>query len=335
MRLNRHFSTIDAHAGGEPLRIITGGLPPLPGATILERRRYMREHLDDVRQILMYEPRGHHGMYGAVLMPPASPDGDLGVLFMHNEGYSTMCGHGIIALTTAVLETGLLQKEGPEPTVRYDTPAGRVVARAVMEGERVAAVAFENVPSFVWKAGLRVPVDGMGEVTADIVFGGAFYAFVRAEELGLRVRPEQVPQLQRAMAAIKAQIEATEDVHHPEEPELRDIYGVIFYDRPDRPGADWRNVCVFADQQIDRSPCGTGTSARLAHLHFLGELDPGDSFIHESIVGSRFVGRILGLTQVGPYQAILPEVQGSAAITGFHQFVVDPGDPLARGFLLR
>jgi proline racemase len=335
MQFKRHFSTIDAHTGGEPLRLITGGLPPLPGATILERRRYMRDHLDDVRQVLMYEPRGHHGMYGAVLTPPVSPDADLGVLFMHNEGYSTMCGHGIIALATIVVETGMLRKEGPEPRVVFDTPAGKVIAQATLEGDRVTHVKFENVPSFVFKAGVKVPVPGVGEVNADIVFGGAFYAFVRAEDVGLRVRPDQVPQLQQAMAAIKAYIEANYDVHHPLEPELRDIYGVIFYDKPDQPGADWRNVCVFADQQIDRSPCGTGTAARLAHLHALGAMKVGDSFVHESIVGSRFTGRILSETKAGPFQAIVPEVGGTASITGFHQFVVDPTDPLAEGFLLR
>lgn len=335
MHLKRVLSTIDSHTAGEPLRVITGGLPPIPGGTMLERRRYMLEHLDDVRQILMYEPRGHHGMYGAVLTPPVSPDADLGVLFMHNEGYSTMCGHGIIALTTMVLETGMLHKEGTEPTVSFDTPAGKVIARAAMDGGRVASVAFENVPSYVHKVGVPVPVPGLGTVSADIVFGGAFYAFVRAEELGLRVRPDQVPKLQEAMYAIKAHIEQKMDVRHPLEPELRDIYGVIFYDKPDQPGSDWRNVCVFADQQIDRSPCGTGTCARLAHLHFLGAMKPGDSFVHESIIGTRFVGRILGLTSVGPYPAIVPEVRGSARITGFHQFVVDPTDPLPGGFLLR
>lgn len=331
MQVKRHFSTIDAHTGGEPLRLITGGLPPLPGATILDRRRYMKEHLDEVRQILMYEPRGHHGMYGAVLTPPVSPDADLGVLFMHNEGYSTMCGHGIIALTVTVIETGMIQKEGPEPRVTFDTPAGKVFARAIMDGDRVAEVRFENVPSFVYKSGVELP----GGYTCDIVFGGAFYAFVRAEDAGLRVRPNLVSQLQEAMAEIKAHIEANYDVHHPLEPELRDIYGAIFYDKPDQPGADWRNVCVFADQQIDRSPCGTGTAARLAHLHHLGEMKVGDSFIHESIVGSKFTGRILGQTQVGPFTAIIPEIGGTASITGFHQFVVDSSDPLGGGFLLR
>ncbi|HWI61179.1 MAG TPA: proline racemase family protein [Symbiobacteriaceae bacterium] len=331
MQLKRHFTTIDAHTGGEPLRLITGGLPPLPGATILERRRYMKEHLDDVRQILMYEPRGHHGMYGAILTPPVTEDADLGVLFMHNEGYSTMCGHGIIALVTIALETGMLRKEGPEPRVTFDTPAGKVYAQAVVKGDRVEHVRFKNVPSFVYQAGVELP-DG---VKADIVFGGAFYAFVRAEDCGLRVRPDQVPQLQAKMTEYKAFIEANYDVHHPDEPELKEIYGVIFYDKPDQPGADWRNVCVFADQQIDRSPCGTGTAARLAHLHHLGEMKVGDSFIHESIVGSKFTGRILGETTVGPFKAIIPEVGGSASITGFHQFVVDEGDPLGDGFLLR
>lgn len=335
MRFKRHLSTVDAHTGGEPFRIITGGLPPLPGATILDRRRYMREHMDGVRRVLMYEPRGHHGMYGAVLTPPVTPEADLGILFMHNEGYSTMCGHGIIAAATVLLETGMLVKEGPEPAVTFDTPAGTVHARARFDGDRVQSVRFENVPSFVLAADVRVPLKGGGELTADIAFGGAFYAYVDAPSAGVRVQTGDIPRMQALQVEIKQHIEAHFDVRHPLEPELAGIYGVIFTDAPQRPDAHGRNVCVFADQQIDRSPCGTGTAARVALLHARGLLAQGQSYGHESIVGSLFHGRVIRPTAAGPFPAVVAEVEGDAHITGFHQFVVDPSDPQGDGFLLR
>jgi proline racemase len=328
VRFTRLLTTVDAHCGGEPLRIITGGLPPLPGTTILERRRYMREHLDEVRQVLMYEPRGHHGMYGAVLTPPCTPESDLGILFMHNDGYSTMCGHGVVAAVTALLETGMLQRSGPEATVVLDSPAGQIRAVAAWDGDRVHSVRFENVPSFVLARQAEVPLPDGRRVPVDIVYGGAFYAFLDASRVGRRVIPSDLEDLQSLQPAIRAHLEAHYDVRHPLEPELSGIYGAIYTD-----GA--RNVCVFADKQIDRSPCGTGTAARVALLVDRGELRIGEPFRHESITGAVFTGRALHPTRVGGFAAVVPEVEGSAHITGFHQFVVDPADALGSGFLLR
>jgi len=333
MKIRRLFTTVDTHTGGEPLRIITGGIPPLKGSTILEQRAYFRRHHDDIRRALMHEPRGHHGMYGCVIVPPVSPDAHFGVLFMHNEGFSTMCGHGVIGVVTAVIETGYLQAEGETPQIVIDSPAGKVVARArVAEGE-VKSVSFENVPSFVYAQDVPLTVNGVS-FPVDIAFGGAFYAVVQAQDLGVRVEIEQLPALQDWGQAIKAKIEAEMSVQHPLEPELRGIYGVIISDQPKKAGAHLRNVTIFADRQIDRSPCGTGTSARLATLYQRGQIALAEPFVHEGIVGSQFKGTVIGTTRVGEFPAIIPCIEGSAFVTGLHQFVIDAEDPLADGFLL-
>jgi proline racemase len=326
-------TTIDAHTAGEPLRIITGGVPPVKGETILARRRYFREHLDHIRRVLMYEPRGHHGMYGCVLTPPASAGADFGVLFMHNEGYSTMCGHGIIAVVTAAIETGYLPVQAEEQRVVIDTPAGKITAYARIDGTTVTAVSFENVPSFVYASDVPIDVNGI-RLLADIAFGGAFYAIVKAADLGLKVEIEQLPKLQKWGKAIKQRVEAKMLVRHPLESELQGIYGVIFSDQPKQASSHLRNVTIFADEQIDRSPCGTGTAARLAALYQRGQYQNGEPFVHEGIVGTQFVARVAGTAKVADFPAIIPRIEGTAYITGLHQFVVDPTDPLAEGFLL-
>lgn len=334
MKVNQLFTTIDAHTGGEPLRIITGGIPPIKGETILEKRRYFREELDYIRRVLMYEPRGHHGMYGCVMTAPVSPDAAFGVLFMHNEGYSTMCGHGIIAVVTAAYETGLLKAEGVRQEIVIDSPAGRILARANVKGEQVKSVSFENVASFVFAKDVPIEWEGRSFLV-DIAFGGAFYAVVQAEDLDVQVEIEQLSLLQEWGARIKEQIEARMQVVHPLEPELTGIYGVIISDQPKKPDSHLRNVTIFADKQVDRSPCGTGTAARLATLFARGQLAVGEPFVHEGIVNSQFVGKVAGTTQVGEYPAVIPTIEGKAFITGLHQFVVDPTDPLKDGFLLR
>lgn len=334
MHINQLYTTIDAHTGGEPLRIITGGVPPLAGETILEKRRYFREELDHIRQVLMYEPRGHHGMYGCVMTEPVSPDAAFGVLFMHNEGYSTMCGHGIIAVVTAAIETGVLQVTDQSEPIVIDSPAGQIVAHAHVEGTEVQSVSFENVPSFVFAQ--DIPIEWEGRIfPVDISFGGAFYAIVQAKDLGVQVEIEQLAAMQEWGKQIKEQVEAQLAVVHPLEPELKGIYGVIISDEPRVEGSDLRNVTIFADKQVDRSPCGTGTAARVAALYARDELAVRERFVHEGIVGSQFIGKVVGTTQVGSYQAVIPSIEGKAYITGLHQFVVDPDDPLKDGFLLR
>lgn len=333
MIFNKMYTTVDVHVAGEPLRIITDGLPEIKGATQLERRAYCMEHLDDLRKVLMYEPRGHHGMYGCIITPPASPHADFGVLFMHNEGWSTMCGHGIVAVITMGIETGRFEMKEENQKFVIDSPAGEVIAYAKWNGTSVEAVSFENVPSFVLEKDVEVIIDDL-EFKVDISFGGAFYAVVHSKDLGLRVTKKDLPAIQKWGTKIKQYIESNYDVVHPLESGLHGIYGVIFSDDPVKPNSDLRNVTIFADEQVDRSPCGTGTCARLATLYAHGKLSANGSFVHESITDGQFIGEILAIEKVDHFDAVIPKVTGKASITGFHQFVVDPNDPMPTGFLL-
>ncbi|MDQ6858425.1 MAG: proline racemase family protein [Chloroflexota bacterium] len=330
----RRITTIDAHAAGEPLRIVTGGVDPIPGVTMLDKRRYAREHLDALRRAIVFEPRGHADMYGAIPTDPVTADGDLGVLFLHNEGWSTMCGHGIIALTTALLETG--ERDGD--VVRYDAPPGRVTAHATRDGDRVREVAFENVASFAAALDQTVAVEGLGTIRYDLAYGGAFYAFVDADALGVRLDASGFRQCIDVGMRIKRAVMAAREVRHPEAPDTADLsflYGTILTGKAHAAGADSRNVCVFADGEVDRSPTGTGVSARVAIEHARGRLRVGASFTVESILGTRFRGRVLRETTVAQYDAVIPEVAGSAWTVGRSELWISPDDPLPEGFVLR
>jgi proline racemase len=329
------ITTLDVHTGGEPFRVITGGYPELPGDTILARRRYAREHLDHLRTALMWEPRGHADMYGCIVTPPVSPGADFGVLFMHNEGYSTMCGHGIIAIAKVAVETGLVPAVEPETTVRIDAPAGLVTAYARVADGQVTSVRFHNVPSFVVALDETVQVPGLGRVRYDLAFGGAFYAYVQAADVGLTCTHEDFRPLIEKGTAIKRAIVASRPIRHPFEEDLSLLYGTIFIEPPRGEGAHSRNVCIFAEGEVDRCPTGTGVSGRLAIHHARGEGAVGQPIVVESIIGSRFTGRIVDTTTFGPYDAIIPEVEGTAHITGRHEFLIDPNDPLREGFILR
>lgn len=327
--------TIDAHAAGEPLRLVVDGMPSPEGRTMLDKRAWAMKRLDHLRRSLMLEPRGHADMYGALLTEAVAADGHAGVLFMHNEGWSTMCGHGIIAVTTIALERGLIEPGGDE--IRYDTPAGRVVARAKVvdgrRGRRVESVSFVNVPSFVFEAGLPVSVGGRA-VPVDVAFGGAFYAIVDAEAAGIPVLPARLPELRALGMRIAREVERLRQVVHPEDAGLSGIYGTIFTG-PAQGDAHLRNVTVFADAEVDRSPCGTGTAAVMAVLSEIGLLVDDAPFVHESIVGTTFTGRVVGRKRVGEREAIVPSIEGSAWITGEHAFLIDGDDPLKAGFLLQ
>jgi trans-L-3-hydroxyproline dehydratase len=330
--------TVDAHAAGEPLRVIVDGFPQPPGVSVLERRRWARENADALRTALMWEPRGHADMYGCLLMPPVHADSDLAVLFLHNEGFSTMCGHGIIAVTTVLLETGLVQPTAPQTELRIDTPAGLVVARGEVRleaGARVDRVAFINVPSWVAELDATIDVPGMGRVRYDLAFGGAFYAYVDAASVGLTCTPDRFRDLIDAGVRIKRAIMAQRPIEHPFEPDLGFLYGTIFVGPPESEDAHSRNVCVFADGEVDRSPTGTGVSGRVAIHHARGDLKQGETIEIESIIGTTFRGRVLEETTFGPHAAIVPEVSGSAWVTGRNEILIDPSDPLRDGFLLR
>jgi len=334
----RRYRTIDAHAAGEPLRLIVDGFPAPGGRTMAEKRAWVKRHADGIRRALMLEPRGHADMYGAVLTEPVTAGADAGVLFMHNEGYSTMCGHGIVAVTTIAIERGLIRPRRAGEIV-FDTPAGPVRARAsVTEGEdgagrRVKRVAFDNVPSFVLAPGLEVSAGGR-RLRVDVAFGGAFYAIVDAEAAGLPIAAARLPDLRRIGMEIKRAVEAAAAVVHPLDADLTGIYGTIFTGPPEREDADLRNVTVFADAEVDRSPCGTGTCAVMAVLDAMDLLPEDRPFGHESLIGTLFRGRIAGRTRVGDFDAILPELEGSAWITGEHVFLVEDADPLRGGFRL-
>ena len=316
---------VDYHTGGEPFRIVTGGVEPLRGETILERRRDALERLDHVRRLLVNEPRGHADMYGCHVVPGNDDGADLGVVFFHNAVYSTACGHGTIALVTWALDEGVVERSEGENRVVVDVPSGRLETVATVTGGRVRSVAFRNVPSFVWATDVRV-----GEATVDVAFGGAFYA-----SLPERVSPAELPRLIVLGREIKRNLEAAHELVHPVEPELRDLYGVIFWQEEGDQPLTQRNVTVFADGEVDRSPCGSGTSARLALLDASGRLPRGAALRHLSIVGSCFTGRVAGEASVAGRPAVVTEVTGSAYRTGEATFTLDPDDPLGDGFLLR
>lgn len=329
------ISTIDAHTAGEPLRVITAGLPEIPGDTILAKRRFARERLDHLRTALMWEPRGHADMYGCILTDPVTPDGDLGVLFLHNAGFSTMCGHGIIGLAKVGLDTGLIDKPGNEPIVKMDTPAGRVTAFAKRENGIVSSVSFLNVPSFVYALDQSVEVPGIGAVRYDVAFGGAFYAFCKAADFDLTLTPADFRSLIDLGVRIKHAVMESLPIRHPFEEDMSFLYGTIFVGEAHDAQNHSRNVCVFADGEVDRCPTGTGVSARAALHHARGQLSLNEPFTVESILGTTFTGEISETVQFGSYNAIIPKIRGAAHITGRNEWFIDPSDPLYTGFILR
>jgi proline racemase len=318
-------STVDYHTGGEPFRIVSGGVEAPRGRTILDKRRDALARLDPVRRLLVHEPRGHADMYGCFVTEPEDDGADLGVVFFHNDGYSTACGHGTIALVTWALDEGLVQKREGENRVVVDVPSGRLETWARVEQGTVRSVRFRNVPAFVWAMGVQVAGHEL-----DVAYGGAFYG-----SLPERVAPGELPRLIALGRELKAALGAAHEIAHPLEPELRDVYGVIFWQEEAPTPLTQRNVTVFANGEVDRSPCGSGTSARLALLYSSGRLGLGEPLRHLSIVDSEFTGRVVGETEVAGRPAVVTEVEGSAFRTGRAAFELDPNDPLGEGFLLR
>ena len=331
----KKIQVIDAHTGGEPLRVIVGGLPEIQGRTILEKRKVIQEHHDWIRTSLLWEPRGHADMYGCIITPPVNEGSDFGVLFLHNEGYSTMCGHGIIAIVKVVLTCGMINMREPTTTINIDSPAGLITAFAESKNGMVSSVRFQNVPSFVFSLHNTIHIDGLGTINYDVAYGGAFYAFVSARECGVQLQSSAYRELIEKGISIKKAIMKSQPIQHPVERDLSFLYGVIFIDESDTQEVHSRNVCVFAEGEIDRSPTGTGVSARLALHHAKGELKVGESITIESIVGSTFKCTIKSTTKFEKYPAIIPEVEGTSYITGKHTFLIDPDDPFKKGFFLR
>ncbi|MEQ8426155.1 MAG: proline racemase family protein [Cyclobacteriaceae bacterium] len=328
----QQITTIDAHTGGEPLRVIINGLPPIQGDTILEKRAYLKQNLDHYRKILMWEPRGHADMYGCIITEPVTPTADFGVIFLHNEGYSTMCGHGIIAVTKVAIECGLVSTKNE---INIDSPAGLITAYPTMKENEVVTVSFRNVPSFVQALDQTVEVEGLGKVKYDIAYGGAFYAYVNAASVNVGLTGKDHDDLIKKGMAIKRAVMKAFTFKHPFESDLNFLYGTIFIGEPEDNKSHTRNVCVFAEGEVDRSPTGTGVSGRVAIHHARGEIKTGEAIVIESIVGSTFKCSVKETTKFGPYDAVIPEVEGTAFITGKHTFTVDPDDPLKYGFIFR
>jgi proline racemase len=333
MRAARYFAAVDSHTEGMPTRVVTGGVGPIPGATMLERRAHFLAHMDDLRLLLMREPRGHGAMSGAILQPPTRDDADWGVLFIEVSGCLPMCGHGTIGVATVLVETGMVEVREPETVVRLDVPAGLVEARVAVEGGRARSVTLRNVPSFLHARDRSVAVDGLGDVAYDMAFGGNFYAIVDAAAVGLSVDPARSDELVEGGLAVMAAIDATDPPVHPEDPRIAGCHHVVFHE-PGRDGAHARAATSIHPGWLDRSPCGTGTSARMAQLHARGALGLGEPFVNESVIGTRFTGRLVEEATVGGRPAVVPEITGRAWITGMGQYLLDAEDPFPAGFAL-
>ncbi len=328
------FFCIDGHACGNPVRVVAGGAPPLQGATMLEKRAHFLSDYDWIRRGLMFEPRGHDQMSGAILYPPTRADCDVAILFIETSGCLPMCGHGTIGTVTTMIERGLVTPKTPG-TVRLDTPAGLVVADYTQEGDYVTEVKLTNVPSFLHSQGLTAEVAGLGEITVDVAYGGNFYAIVDPQPVFADMADVGASDLLRWSPVLRAALNAQHRFEHPEHPDIRGLSHILWTGKPTRAQATARNAVFYGDKALDRSPCGTGTSARMAQWAAKGLLKPGEPFVHESIIGSMFTGRIEALTAVGGYPAIVPSIAGWACITGLNTIFISDRDPYAHGFEVR
>lgn len=330
------IETTEMHAGGEPVRIVTSGYPPVRGDTILAKRRYAKEQLDHLRRLLMFEPRGHFDMYGVIPVEPDLPDADLAVLFMHNEGYSTMCGHAVIALGRWAVDSGRVRRREPETPVAIQCPCGLVRARVAIEDGKPGAVRFESVPAFALALDLSVDLPGAGAVSVDIGYGGAFYAFLPAARFGLDVRRSKTRDLVDVAASVTEAVKRQVRIEHPDDPDLAFLYGTILTDGADAWSAQpTANICVFAAREVDRSPTGSGVTARIALQHARGLIGIGQERRFESVTGALFTGKAMRATKAGRFDAVTVEVGGRAHYTGTARFTLEENDDIGRGFLLK
>ncbi|MER9865913.1 proline racemase family protein [Mesorhizobium sp. M0136] len=330
------LTVVDMHTGGEPLRIVTGGYPDIPKGTILEKRAYVRDHLDHLRKVLMFEPRGHYDMYGALLVEPDLPGADLAVLFMHNEGYSTMCGHAIVALGRYAVDERLVAPREPLTTVNIEAPCGLISAAVEVRDGKAGAVSFESVPAFLFARDRRIELPGYGPVGFDIAYGGAFYALADCRQFGLEFGRNRVRDFVDAATALTNKLKAELPLSHPDHADLAFLYGTILTDGQDAfSDTPTKNICVFAEAEVDRSPTGSGVTARLAAMHAKGQIEIGRTRLFESIAGSRFSGAVARTATAGPHDAIIARVGGRAYYSGRAEFIVEDDDELGRGFLLR
>jgi proline racemase len=334
MRSRRVFHAVDSHTEGMPTRVITGGVGALPGATMSQRRQWFLENSDDIRTLLMYEPRGHASMSGAILQPPTRPDADWGVLYIEVSGCLPMCGHGTIGVATVLVETGMVEVTEPVTTIRLDTPAGLVVTEVAVDGDAARSVTIRNVPSFTDRLDAKVDVPSLGTVRYDLAYGGNFYAIVELADVGLPFDRAEKQRLLDAGLAIMAAINDDDRPVHPDDPSITGCHHVQLV-APGSSGRHSRHAMAIHPGWFDRSPCGTGTSARMAQLHTRGELPLGKDFVNESFIGTRFIGRLVEETTLTDGRvAVVPTITGRAWITGTAQYLLDPTDPFPAGFLL-
>lgn len=332
MKLDGFFSVVDSHTAGMPTRVVIGGGPKIPGETILRKRDYFKENMDHARRMLNQEPRGHKDMFVAYLVPPSTDEADVGVLFMTAGGYGNMCGHATIGVVTTLVEMGMVTVKEPITEVNLDTPAGLIRTKANITDGVVNSVTFRNVPSFfVEERSIRVPE--LGDIEVDVAFGGNFYLFVSDEQIGVKVEQKNLEELlKKGRAVVSAAEKQVPKPHHPTNSSITARLGsVMVCGSAVAPRADQKNILVYG-RGFDRSPCGTGTCARMALLYAKGKLKLNEEFIHESIIGSLFKGRLIQETKVGEYTAVIPEITGSAYITGLNNIISSVNDPYKDGF---
>ncbi|EMM3061939.1 TPA: proline racemase [Clostridioides difficile] len=335
MKFSRSIQAIDSHTAGEATRIVVGGIPNIKGNSMPEKKEYLEENLDYLRTAIMLEPRGHNDMFGSVMTQPCCPDADFGIIFMDGGGYLNMCGHGTIGAMTVAIETGVVPAVEPVTHVVMEAPAGIIRGDVTVVDGKAKEVSFLNVPAFLYKEGVEVDLPGVGTVKFDISFGGSFFAIIHASQLGLKIEPQNAGKLTELAMKLRDIINEKIEIQHPTLAHIKTVDLVEIYDEPTHPEATYKNVVIFGQGQVDRSPCGTGTSAKLATLHAKGELKVGEKFVYESILGTLFKGEIVEETKVADFNAVVPKITGSAYITGFNHFVIDEEDPLKHGFILK
>ncbi|WP_123052677.1 proline racemase [Clostridium sp. JN-1] len=335
MKIQKSIFAVDSHTMGEPTRIVVGGVPNIPGKTMPEKKEYLEKHMDYLRTAIMLEPRGHNDMFGSILTQPTVDEADLGIIFMDGGGYLNMCGHGSIGAATVAVEEGIVPVTEPVTNLTLEAPAGLVKAKVKVEDGKSKEVSIVNVPAFLYKRDIEVDVPNIGKVRMDISFGGSFFAIVKAEDLGIEICPANAQKLiEIGMNVIKAVNEQVE-IQHPTLSHIKTVDLCEIYGPAKSADAALQNAVIFGQGQLDRSPCGTGTSAKLATLYAKGKLKINEEFVYESILETKFKGRVLEETKVGDYDAIIPEITGSAYITGHNQFFIDPDDPVKYGFILK
>ncbi len=332
MEISKLISAIDTHTAGEPTRVVTGGIPNIPGKTMREKKNWMQKNLDHVRTALLWEPRGHKDMFGAIITAPTSDDAEIGIIFMDGGGYLDMCGHGSIGAVTALVETGMICRDRPTNgilDVTLDTPAGKILAKVTIENKKIKSITIQNVPAFLY-ASTSLVLPELGEIPVHISYGGNFFALVNARDLNIELLPQNIKTLQEIGLDIRDRINKAHKIIHPESGQEAQVALVEIYTDGEKP----KNVVIFGESQIDRSPCGTGTCAKMAFLHAQGRLPLGQKYEYRSLFDTVFIGKLLAETMVGEKQAVIPEIEGQAFITGINQYALTEDDPLKHGFYI-